>query len=50
VVRQPCEARLGLRSLVHLDMIRDQHVARGIDRLVSTLRKHANVRPPATGS
>jgi hypothetical protein len=39
IVREPCEARLGLRMLVHLDMIRDENVAPGVDRLVRTLRK-----------
>jgi caspase domain-containing protein/TIR domain-containing protein len=39
VVREPCEARLGLRSLVHLEMIRDETVVPGIDRLVRTLRR-----------
>jgi hypothetical protein len=38
IVREPCEARLGLRMLVHLDMIRDENVIPGIDRLVRALR------------
>jgi hypothetical protein len=38
VVREACEARLGLRMLVHLDMIRDENVVPGIDRLVRALR------------
>jgi hypothetical protein len=38
IVRKPCEARLGLRMLVHLDMIRDENVIPGIDRLVRALR------------
>jgi hypothetical protein len=37
IVREPCEARLGLRMLVALDMIRDETVARGVDRLVRAL-------------
>lgn len=41
LVREPCEARLGLRALVHLDMIRDEHVVPGIERLVRTLRRAA---------
>jgi hypothetical protein len=45
VVREPCEARLGLRALVHLDMIRDENVAPGIERLVRTLRRQAAPRP-----
>ena len=44
VVREPCEARLGLRSLVHLDLIRDENVMPGIERLVRTLRRPT--RPP----
>jgi hypothetical protein len=50
IVREPCEARLGLRMLVALDMIRDENVAPGVERLVRTLRKRAAVLPPATGS
>jgi hypothetical protein len=46
VVREPCEARLGLRSLVHLDMIRDETVVPGIERLVRTLRRQQAPRPP----
>lgn len=38
IVREPCEARLGLRMLVHLDLIRDENVVPGIDRLVRVLR------------
>jgi hypothetical protein len=41
IVREPCVARLGLRMLVHFDMIRDENVVPGIERLVRTLRKHA---------
>lgn len=39
IVREPCEARLGLRSLSYFDMIRDSTVALGVDRLVRTLRR-----------
>jgi uncharacterized caspase-like protein len=39
IVRETSDARLGLRMLVHLDMIRDENVALGIDRLVRTLHK-----------
>lgn len=46
VVREPCEARLGLRSLVHLEMIRDENVVPGIERLVRTLRRQETPRPP----
>jgi len=46
VVREPCEARLGLRSLVHLEMIRDEAVLPGIERLVGTLRRQRAPRPP----
>jgi hypothetical protein len=45
VVREPCEARLGLRSLVHLEMIRDEAVLPGIERLVGTLRRQRSPRP-----
>ncbi|HEX8113057.1 MAG TPA: toll/interleukin-1 receptor domain-containing protein, partial [Kofleriaceae bacterium] len=45
VVREPCEARLGLRSLVHLEMIRDETVVPGIERLVRTLRRQPAPRP-----
>jgi hypothetical protein len=38
IVREPCEARLGLRLLVPLDMIRDERVVPGIERIVRTLR------------
>lgn len=38
IVREPCEASLAVQMLVHLDMIRDENVAPGIDRLVQTLR------------
>lgn len=41
IVREPCEARLGLRMFVHLDMSRDENVAPGVERLVRTLHKHA---------
>jgi hypothetical protein len=41
IVREPCEARLGLRALVHLDMLRDDNIDPGIERLVRTLRKAA---------
>jgi len=47
IVREPCEARLGLRLLVALDMIRDEDVAPGIARLVRTLRQPAPPRPGA---
>ncbi|HEY6173037.1 MAG TPA: toll/interleukin-1 receptor domain-containing protein, partial [Kofleriaceae bacterium] len=47
IVREPCEARLGLRSLVHLDMIRDENVVPGIERLARTLRKAAAAPSPA---
>ncbi|HEX3481881.1 MAG TPA: caspase family protein [Kofleriaceae bacterium] len=46
VVREPCAARLGLRSLVHLEMIRDDTVLPGIERLVGTLRRQRAPRPP----
>ncbi|HET7504842.1 MAG TPA: caspase family protein [Kofleriaceae bacterium] len=39
VVRESCEARLGLRMLVALDMTRDENVPRGVDRLVRALRR-----------
>jgi hypothetical protein len=39
IVREASDARLGLRMLVHLDMIRDETVTLGIDRLVRTLHK-----------
>ena len=45
VVREPCEARLRLRSLVHLEMIRDETVLPGIERLVGTLRRQRTPRP-----
>ena len=45
VVREPCAARLGLRSLVHLEMIRDETVLPGIERLVGTLRRQRTPRP-----
>jgi hypothetical protein len=45
VVREPCAARLGLRSLVHLEMIRDETVLPGIERLVGTLRRQRAPRP-----
>ena len=45
VVREPCEARLRLRSLVHLEMIRDETVLPGIERLVATLRRERAPRP-----
>ncbi len=45
VVREPCEARLGLRSLVHLEMIRDETVLPGLERLVGTLRRQRTPRP-----
>lgn len=47
IVREPCEARLGLRSLVHLDMIRDENVVPNLERLVRTLRKAAAAAAPA---
>ena len=47
IVREPCEARLGLRSLVHLDMIRDENVAPNLERLIRTLRKAAATPSPA---
>jgi len=47
IVREPCDVRLGLRMLVPLDMIRDEHVIPGIERLVRTLRKHAAAHAPA---
>jgi len=34
--------------LEHLDMIRDENVIPGIERLVRTLRKHATAQPPTT--
>lgn len=43
IVREPCEARLGLRMLVHLDMIRDENVVPGVERLVQVLGK----KPPS---
>jgi len=49
IVREPCDARLGLRMLVPLDMIRDENVIPGIERLVRTLRKHATAHAPAGG-
>ena len=45
VVREPCEARLRLRSLVHLELIRDETVLPGIERLVGTLRRQQAPRP-----
>jgi hypothetical protein len=45
VVREPCEARLRLRSLVHLELIRDETVLPGIERLVTTLRRQRAPRP-----
>lgn len=39
IVREPCEASLGVRMLVHLDMIRDESVALGIERLARILHK-----------
>jgi hypothetical protein len=45
VVREPCAARLRLRSLVHLEMIRDESVLPGIERLVGTLRRQRAPRP-----
>lgn len=39
IVREPSEASLAVQMLVHLDMIRDENIAPGIDRLVRTLRK-----------
>ena len=48
IVREASEARLGLRMLVHLDMIRDENVALGIDRLVRTLQKAASARRTLT--
>jgi hypothetical protein len=39
VVREPCAARLALRSLVHLEMIRDEEVVPGIEKLVRSLRR-----------
>jgi len=48
IVREPCEARLGLRMLVYLDMIRDENVVNGIERLVRTLREHATAGSTAT--
>jgi Caspase domain/TIR domain len=39
IVREACDARLALRMLVPLDMIRDENVASGVDRLVRTLRQ-----------
>jgi hypothetical protein len=44
IVREPCEARLGVRMLVHLDMVCDENVVPGIERLVRVLRKHATAR------
>jgi hypothetical protein len=41
IVREPCDARLGLRILVPLDMIRDENVVPGVERLVRTLRRPA---------
>jgi hypothetical protein len=41
IVREPCDARLGLRMLVPLDMTRDENVLPSVERLVRTLRKHA---------
>lgn len=45
VVREPCQARLDLRALVYLDMIRDEDVVPGIEKLVVTLRRQAAPRP-----
>lgn len=47
IVREPCDARLGLRILVPLDMIRDENVIPGVERLVRTLHKHATAHAPA---
>lgn len=44
IVREPCDARLDLRMLVYLDMIRNEDVAPGVERLVRTLRKHTTSR------
>lgn len=38
IVREPCEAQLGIRFLVSLDMIRDDSVGQRIERLLATLR------------
>lgn len=38
IVREFCEASLAVRMLVHLDMIRDESVVPGIERLVGKLR------------
>jgi hypothetical protein len=45
VVREPCGARLHLRSLVALEMIRDENVVPGIEKLVRTLRREPTPRP-----
>lgn len=45
VVREPCEARLGLRGLVFLDMIRDDNVVPGVERLVRSLRRQTAPHP-----
>jgi hypothetical protein len=42
IVREASDARLGLRMLVHLDMIRDDNVTLGIDRLVRTVHRAAS--------
>ena len=41
IVREPTDARLGLRMLVQLDMIRDENVIPGIEKLVRKIRKDA---------
>jgi hypothetical protein len=50
IVREACDARLGLRMLVHLDMIRDENVTLGIDRLERTLRKAASAGRTVTAA
>ena len=45
IVREACEAELGVRMHVHLDIIRDQKVAPGIERIVRALRECATPRP-----
>jgi hypothetical protein len=47
IVREPADARLGIRMVVQLDMIRDEDVASGVERLVKTLRKHASAPAPS---
>lgn len=39
IVREPCEASLAVRILVHLDMTRDGNVEPQLERLVRTLRE-----------